>query len=117
MNKKIRLSIALVAVLGAAIPAGIVLAQGSSARVTIEDARARAVREVPGSVLAEELEREGGRLVYSFEIRPNGNGVNANKEVTIDANSGSVVSIESADDEGDDHEEERGKEGADNDRR
>ena len=110
MDKKTRRSIALVAVLGAAVPAGLALAQEPSARITIEDARARAVREVPGSVLEEKLEREGGQFAYSFEIRPNGTAANSNREVNIDANNGSVVSVENSDDEGENHEAERGKE-------
>jgi len=48
---------------------------------------------VPGKVLAEELEHEGGRWIYSFEIKPTGETRKLIKEVNIDADTGAVVDI------------------------
>lgn len=64
-------------------------------RLGIDAARAIALRQVPGQVVEEELDRERGRWVYEFEIRADGGGF---VEVEIDADSGAVTSIE-ADDE------------------
>ncbi len=50
-----------------------------------------ALRRVPGgTVLSADLEEEGGKLLYSLDIRPQGDsGV---EEVQIDAHSGAVLS-------------------------
>jgi hypothetical protein len=39
-------------------------------QISLETARSTALGRVPGKVLEEELEREDGRMVYSFEIQP-----------------------------------------------
>jgi uncharacterized membrane protein YkoI len=76
---------------------------GLLAQATISDAKARLVvlQRVPGGrILEGELEEEGGRLLYSYEVRvANGRGV---VEVEIDARTGAVVSEER---DGDDEEE------------
>ncbi len=61
------------------------------ATITMVQARATALKEVPnGRVGSAELERENGKLVYSFDIKvPGKSGVD---EVLIDAISGAVVS-------------------------
>jgi uncharacterized membrane protein YkoI len=61
------------------------------AKVTEKAARATALAQVPGGkVRKHELERENGKLVYSFDIATKGKaGID---EVQIDAMDGSVVS-------------------------
>jgi uncharacterized membrane protein YkoI len=60
------------------------------AKIAETDARATALKEVPnGSVKSEELEREKGKLVYSYDITvPGKSGV---EEVNVNAIDGSVV--------------------------
>jgi uncharacterized membrane protein YkoI len=77
---------------------------GLLAQVKVSEANARliAMQRVPGGRIVEaELEEEGGRLLYSYEIRAaNGRDV---VEVQIDARTGAVVSEarESTDDDED----------------
>ena len=61
------------------------------AKMTMADARAMAMREVPGArVQAGEIEREGGKLIYSFDMKvPHKSGID---EVNIDAMTGKLVS-------------------------
>jgi hypothetical protein len=65
----------------------------SEAKISMTQARATALAKVPGGrVKSSELEREKGKLVYSFDIRPaSGTGV---EEVQVDALTGEVVSVE-----------------------
>ena len=60
------------------------------AKVSEADARATALKEVPnGTVKSEELEREKGKLIYSYDITvPGKSGV---EEVNVNAIDGSVV--------------------------
>ncbi|MEO5589395.1 MAG: PepSY domain-containing protein [Gemmatimonadaceae bacterium] len=62
-----------------------------AAKITMTQARATALKEVPnGRVRDGELEREDGKLIYSFDIAVKGkSGVD---EVQIDAITGAVVS-------------------------
>jgi uncharacterized membrane protein YkoI len=62
--------------------------------ITMAEARVIALGRIPGKVVEEELEREHGRRIYSFEIAPTGAAVGAHKEVNVDANDGSIVGIE-----------------------
>jgi uncharacterized membrane protein YkoI len=57
------------------------------------DARAMAIKTVPNAtVQAGEIEREGGKLIYSFDIKvPKKSGV---EEVNVDAMTGTVVKKE-----------------------
>lgn len=64
------------------------------AKVSLEEARRHALEKVPGKVIAEELEKEHGRWIYSFEIEADGGKADEIKEVNIDADSGEVVAIE-----------------------
>jgi uncharacterized membrane protein YkoI len=64
------------------------------AKVTLADARAKAMSLVAGSLVAEELEHENGRWIYSFEIKPTGEKGKLIKEVNIDADTGALVSID-----------------------
>jgi hypothetical protein len=67
-------------------------ALSDSAKVDSATARRTALAKVPnGKILQEELEREGGRLIYSFDIKSGTKpGV---EEVQVDALDGSVVSV------------------------
>ena len=88
-----------------ALPFGVVVAQqqgvtikaekpeySSQAKITSQVAVDSALARVPGGQIREgELEREHGRLVYSFDVLvPHRKGV---QEVQVDARSGKVVSV------------------------
>lgn len=62
-------------------------------KVDMAVALATAVGSVAGIVLKGELEKENGKLQYSFEILPPGGG-DVVKEVRIDAVSGALIGIE-----------------------
>jgi uncharacterized membrane protein YkoI len=95
MNSRNRFATAvLTAALAASAVPGAAAAQPRAVRITVEDARARALRAAPGVVLTEELEREHGRMIYSFEIRATGATAAEITEVNVDAGDGRVVSIE-----------------------
>src|SRR5947207_4083747 len=61
-----------------------------AAKISEADARATALKEVPnGTVKSEELEREKGKLIYSYDISvPGKSGID---EVNVNAIDGSVV--------------------------
>lgn len=61
------------------------------AKITMEQAREIALKNAPGKIESEELEREHGKLVYSFDIR---NSKGTITEVQVDAKTGQVVSVE-----------------------
>ena len=63
------------------------------AKVSEADAIATAQKEVPdGRIQSAEIEREGGKLIYSFDVKvPHKSGV---EEVNVDAVSGTVVKKE-----------------------
>jgi uncharacterized membrane protein YkoI len=65
----------------------------SEAKVSMKDARAKALARVPGGrIKSSELEREGGKLIYSFDIRPaKGTGID---EVHVDAITGEVLAVD-----------------------
>jgi hypothetical protein len=65
----------------------------SEAKISMKDAREKALEKVPGGrIKSSELEREKGKLIYSFDIRPaKGSGID---EVQIDAVTGEVVSVQ-----------------------
>jgi uncharacterized membrane protein YkoI len=67
---------------------------GLAADAKVDPAKARqaALAKVPGGkIVKEELERENGKLVYSFDIK---NGSHSGiEEVLVDAVGGSVVSV------------------------
>ena len=60
------------------------------ARITMVQARALATKTVPGAqIQAGEIEREGGKLIYSFDMKTQGKtGID---EVNIDAMTGTVI--------------------------
>ena len=61
------------------------------AHMTMADARAMALKTVPNATIqAGEIEREGGKLIYSFDMKvPGKSGID---EVNIDAMTGTLVS-------------------------
>ena len=61
------------------------------AKMTMADARAMAQQTVPtGRIASGEIEREGGKLIYSFDMKIAGkSGID---EVNIDAMSGTLIS-------------------------
>ncbi|WP_373058224.1 PepSY domain-containing protein [Gemmatimonas sp.] len=80
------------------------------AKVTPSAATATALAKVPGGkVQSAEIEKEDGKLVYSFDIKVAGkSGID---EVLVDATSGAVVSVEheSAEDEAKEAAEDKAK--------
>ncbi|MEA3064354.1 MAG: hypothetical protein QOJ27_793 [Sphingomonadales bacterium] len=83
----------IAAVAAAALAASPVLAKSPTARITMAAARAKALTVVPhGRIKSAELEREHGRLIYSFDIAvPGRTGI---EEVQINALDGSLVSVQ-----------------------
>ncbi|MEA2602949.1 MAG: hypothetical protein QOF89_3941 [Acidobacteriota bacterium] len=63
------------------------------AKISLETARATALAKVPnGTVKSEELEKEHGKLIYSFDIQvPGKSGI---EEVNVDAIDGKVLGVE-----------------------
>jgi uncharacterized membrane protein YkoI len=60
------------------------------AKISMDEARKTALERVPGTVESSELEKEHGKLVYSFDIRT-AEGIT---EVWVDAKSGEVINME-----------------------
>ena len=84
--------LALFVALVAAGPASARSQSTSRAKVSVKAARATALRKVPGGkVRSAELEREHGKLIYSFDIHvPGKSGI---EEVQVSAINGKVVSM------------------------
>jgi uncharacterized membrane protein YkoI len=70
---------------------GIAATKTEHPKITAKQARATALAKAPGKVESEELEREDGLFVWSFDIRTNAKTIT---EVWVDANSGKVVRTE-----------------------
>jgi hypothetical protein len=64
----------------------------AQAKISIEQARVIALKKVPGEVKESELEKEHGKLVYSFDIQ--GTGDKDVTEVQVSAIDGSIVRVE-----------------------
>ncbi len=64
------------------------------AKITMARARVIAHKKAAGKIEDEELERENGKLVYSFDIR---NAKGTITEVQVDAKTGGIVSVEEED--------------------
>jgi hypothetical protein len=112
--KRIAIAVGAIATLSPLLGKGVSLADTparATLQVSMNDARGTALREVPGTVVGEELERENGKSVYSFEIKPTA-ASEGTKEVKVDAETGSITAIESADAETQDadHEQEHEEE-------
>jgi uncharacterized membrane protein YkoI len=61
------------------------------AKITKEQAQETALKRAPGTVENAELEREHGKLVYSFDIR---NAKGTIDEVQVSAITGKIVRVE-----------------------
>jgi uncharacterized membrane protein YkoI len=61
------------------------------AKITREQAQETALKRAPGNVESAELEREHGKLVYSFDIR---NSKGTITEVQVSAINGKIVRVE-----------------------
>ncbi|MFZ6182682.1 PepSY domain-containing protein [Nannocystis pusilla] len=70
-------------------------------KITAEAAQEAALKQVPGTVLASELEREHGRWIYSVEIQPT-DRTQPRKEVEVDGDTGAIVAVEDEDHDRDD---------------
>jgi uncharacterized membrane protein YkoI len=68
------------------------------AKITLEEARAIALKRVSGTVVEEELEKEKGRLQYAFDIKDNQGKI---WDVEIDAITGEVLQAAEDDEDGD----------------
>ena len=65
------------------------------AKVPMETARRTALASVSGEVWKSNLDREHGRLIYEFRIKPAGEpSGKIVKEVEIDAATGKVIDVE-----------------------
>lgn len=60
------------------------------AKITKQQAQETALKEVPGQIIESDLEREHGKLLYSFDIKTK-EGI---KEVQIDALDGKLLGVE-----------------------
>lgn len=65
-------------------------------KITMEAARAIALKRVSGTVVEEELEKEKGRLQYSFDIRDSNGKI---WDVEVDAKTGKILKATDQDDE------------------
>ncbi|HVT04441.1 MAG TPA: PepSY domain-containing protein [Thermoanaerobaculia bacterium] len=61
------------------------------AKITMDQARATALKAAPGKVESGEIEREHGKLIYSFDIR---NAKGTIDEVNVNAIDGKIVAVE-----------------------
>ena len=61
------------------------------AKISMKKARSIALKKAPGKISSAELERENGKLIYSFDIKTAGQtGVT---EVAVDAINGDIVDV------------------------
>lgn len=78
------------------------------ADLTIEEAEAAALEEVPGKVTGKtEIEKEDGKLVYEVTVEAEDD--QTVKEVELDANSGEILEVEAEDDEDEEEEDDQDK--------
>lgn len=61
------------------------------AKISMEEARAIALKSASGTIKSEELENEHGKLIYSFDIATGGPGIT---EVNVDALNGKVIGVQ-----------------------
>ncbi len=62
-------------------------------KVKREEAKSIALKNVPGTILDADLERRKGVTFWIIDVKPTAGAANITKEVRIDANSGSVISV------------------------
>jgi len=80
----------ITAVIALAIFTGSASAKTShaGAKLTMKQAEAMALKTAPGKIKSKELEKEKGKLIYSFDIETTNDGIH---EVNIDAKTGKLV--------------------------
>ena len=66
-------------------------AMKKEAKISMKQAQQIALKKAPGKIASSELERENGKLIYSFDIKGKKSGVT---EVNVDAISGEVVAVQ-----------------------
>jgi len=93
MNIKLNLCCLLAALMAAGCASNSPEKLKSEAKITEADARAIALSKVPdGTIKEAELEREHGKLIWSFDVaRP---GTKDITEVNVDAKSGVIVAVD-----------------------
>lgn len=80
-----------ITVLGLVLLVGVnVFAAQSKPKISMVKARSIALKQAAGKIESAELEREKGKLVYSFDIRTKRGVI---KEVWVDAYTGKVLSV------------------------
>ncbi len=92
MYKKITAVLAFATILSAGAFAGTIAKDTKQQpKITMEQARATALKKAPGKVTSEELENEKGKLIYSFDIATSKTDVT---EVNVDAMNGKIVAVQ-----------------------
>jgi uncharacterized membrane protein YkoI len=66
----------------------------AQAKITMDAARETALKRAPGTIEEGALEKENGKLIYSFDIRTSDREIT---EVQVDAKTGEIVSVEKED--------------------
>jgi uncharacterized membrane protein YkoI len=103
-DMEMTMKLASIAAAAATLVAAPVFAQGTTpktdvppalakqAKISLDSARAIAMRRLPkASIESQELEREKGRLIYSFDMKTTGKaGVD---EVNVNAKTGAIVEV------------------------
>ena len=91
MRTKTRIATAALAALALSL-----IAAKHVPKLSADQARKIALEKVAGDVKHEELEKEHGRWIYSFEIHPAGQPETDKsiREVNVDSDTGEIVSVE-----------------------
>ncbi len=66
------------------------VAMQKEAKISMKEARSIALKKAPGKIASAELERENGKLIYSFDIK---SGKGAVTEVNVNAMNGEIVAV------------------------
>lgn len=90
MFRKITTALAFAAVLSAGVFAATTTTKPQP-KITMDQARATALKRAPGKITSEELETEHGKLIYSFDIATSKTDVT---EVNVDAMNGKIVAVQ-----------------------
>ena len=91
MFRKIATAFAFATVLTAGAFAATTTTTKPQPKITMEQARATALKAAPGTITSEELENEHGKLIYSFDIATSKKDVT---EVNVDAMNGKIVAVQ-----------------------
>lgn len=76
------------------------------AKITMEQAREIALKRMPGTIAEGELEKEKGKLVYSFDIRVENGKI---MEVWVDAKDGKILRADEDTEDDDDKKDDDNK--------